>query len=259
MGGHPLFLGADDVQLGVNESARDTAVVMSSMLAGLVARVGPHADIVELARWSRVPVINALSDDFHPMQTVADYLTLAETFAPRSKGPGLGLRGLRVAWIGDANNVLFDLALGAAKLGVHLAVASPAGYGIPEPMRALIRAAAADSPAPGSLTETHVPEEAVRGADVLVTDTWVSMGQEAEAGRRLAAFEGYRITRDLARRGGAKEGWRFMHCLPRHREEVDDDVFYDEERSLVFPEAENRLWAALSVLEGFVVNKGKLE
>jgi ornithine carbamoyltransferase len=161
---------------------------------------------------------------------------------------------LRTCNLGDANNVLFDLAIGAAKLGVNLAVATPKEYRIPEDMRAVIKRAA-DSP--GRLMETTVPED-VKGADILVTDTWVSMGQEEEMAKRLKAFAGYQITNEMAKKGGAKKGWKFMHCLPRHPEEVDDEVFYGS-RSLVFQEAENRLWAANSVIEAFVVNRGKID
>ncbi|KAM3506446.1 hypothetical protein MY11210_007543 [Beauveria gryllotalpidicola] len=258
LGGHPMFLGQDDIQLGVNESLYDTSKVISSMTSCMVARVGPHADVAGLAKDSSVPVINALSDDFHPLQTIADFLTMHETFASSSatSGGSLGLEGLKVAWVGDSNNVLFDLAIGCVKMGVDIAVASPKGYSIPDTMKAVIDAAAQGVASPGKLTETTVPEEAIRDADVLVTDTWISMGQESEKQKRLDAFAGYQITNDLAKRGGAKEGWKFMHCLPRHPEEVADEVFYSP-RSLVFPEAENRLWAAIAALEGFVVNKGK--
>jgi ornithine carbamoyltransferase len=211
----------------------------------MVARVGPHSDVANLAKDSSVPVINALSDDFHPLQIIADFLTIHEAFPSLSGfGAGLGLNGMKVAWIGDSNNVLFDLAIGCVKMGVDIAVASPTGFGIPEAMRQLILSAAKGVQSPGKLIETTVPEDAIKDADVLVTDTWVSMGQEAETQKRLTAFAGYQITNDLAKRGGAKEGWRFMHCLPRHPEEVADEVFYSA-RSLVFPEAENRLWAAV--------------
>ncbi|KAF7549312.1 hypothetical protein G7Z17_g6460 [Cylindrodendrum hubeiense] len=257
LGGHPMFLGKDDIQLGVNESLYDTSVVISSMTSCMVARVGPHSDVTTLAKHSSVPVINALSDDFHPLQTIADFLTLHETFPSSSAiGASLGLNGLKVAWVGDANNVLFDLAIGCIKMGVDIAVAAPKGYEIPAAMKQLILSTAKGVESPGKLTETTVPEEAVKDANVLVTDTWVSMGQETEAQKRLKDFAGFQITNDLAKRGGAKEDWKFMHCLPRHPEEVADEVFYSP-RSLVFPEAENRLWAALSALEGFVVNKGK--
>ena len=124
-------------------------------------------------------------------------------------------------------------------------------------MRDVIEDARSGAPHKSTLTETTIPEEAIKDADVLVTDTWVSMGQESESAKRLKAFEGYQITNELAKRGGAKPGWRFMHCLPRHPEEVADEVFYGD-RSLVFQEGENRLWAMVSALEGFVVNKGKI-
>lgn len=262
MGGHPMFLGKEDIQLGVNETLYDTSVVISSMVSAIVARVGPHSDVANLAKHSSVPVINALSDLYHPLQTIADFLTVHEAFPSSSPSAGptssLGLEGLKIAWIGDANNVLFDLAIGAAKLGVDVAVATPKGYEIPASMRKVIADAAASAPKGGKLIETTVPEEAVKNADILVTDTWVSMGQEEEAVKRMKAFKGFQITSELAKRGGAKQGWQFMHCLPRHPEEVSDEVFYSP-KSLVFKEAENRLWAAISALEAFVVNKGKIQ
>ncbi|CBX91875.1 hypothetical protein LEMA_P045810.1 [Plenodomus lingam JN3] len=289
MGGSPMFLGKDDIQLGVlvplpspaitpvlfcgsillpnpllrltkaqvNESLYDTSLVLSSMTAAIVARVGPHSDVADLAKHSAVPVINALSDLYHPLQTIADFLTITE-INPSSSSTSLGLEGMKIAWIGDANNVLFDLAIGAMKLGVDMSVATPKGYEIPAAMRQVINHAASTSPRAGRLIETTVPEEACKGADILVTDTWVSMGQEEESAKRLKAFSGFQITSDLATRGGAKENWSFMHCLPRHPEEVADEVFYGP-RSVVFREAENRLWAAISAMEAFVVNKGKIQ
>lgn len=250
MGGHPMFLGSGDIQLGVNESLYDTSVVISSMVSAMVARVGAHSEVADLAKHSSVPVINALSADFHPLQTIADFLTIREAFGMEK------VEGLKIAWVGDANNVLFDLAIGCLKSGVDIAVAAPEGYQIPSAMKQLILASKPEG-SPAQLTETAVPEEAIKNADILVTDTWISMGQEEESVRRLKAFAGYQITEELAKRGGAKEGWRFMHCLPRHADEVDDAVFYGG-RSLVFPEAENRLWAAVAALEGFVVKKGNI-
>ncbi|KFY91492.1 hypothetical protein V498_05430 [Pseudogymnoascus sp. VKM F-4517 (FW-2822)] len=263
MGGHPMFLGKDDIQLGVNESVYDTSVVISSMTSCMVVRAGEHSEVADLAKHSSVPVINALTNDYHPLQTIADFLTIHEAFPPTSsvKGslsnPSLGLEGLKIAWIGDSNNVLFDLAIASVKLGVDISVASPKGFTIPPRMKEIILASAEGVSNPGKLTETDVPEEAIKDADILVTDTWVSMGQEEEYKKRLQAFAGYQITNDLAKRGGAKEGWKFMHCLPRHPEEVSDEVFYSP-RSLVFPEAENRLYAAIAAIEAFVVNKGKI-
>ena len=257
LGGSPMFLGKNDIQLGVNESLYDTSIVVSSMTAGIVARVGPHSDVADLAKHSSVPVINALSDLYHPMQIIADFLTIVEAY-PSGSPSSLGLEGLKLAWVGDANNVLFDLAIGAVKLGVDISVATPKGYEIPQAMRDVINHAAQTAPRAGKLIETNVPEEAVKGADILVTDTWVSMGQEEETARRIKAFEGFQISSELAKRGGAKDDWKFMHCLPRHPEEVTDEVFYGP-RSVVFREAENRLWSAISVLEAFIVNKGKIQ
>ncbi|KAL2867918.1 ornithine carbamoyltransferase [Aspergillus lucknowensis] len=259
MGGHPMFLGKDDIQLGVNESLYDTSVVISSMVSCLVARVGAHAEVADLAKHSSVPVINALCDSFHPLQAIADFQTIYETFTPKAHHfSSLGLEGMKIAWVGDANNVLFDMAIAATKMGIDIAVATPKGYEIPAAMLELIKSAGEGVSSPGKVLQTNVPEEAVKDADILVTDTWVSMGQEEEKVKRLREFAGFQITADLARRGGAKQGWKFMHCLPRHPEEVSDEVFYSH-RSLVFPEAENRLWAAISALEGFVVNKGTIE
>ncbi|KAI1101898.1 ornithine carbamoyltransferase precursor-like protein [Jackrogersella minutella] len=257
MGGHPMFLGKNDIQLGVNESLLDTSKVISSMTSCMVARVGPHDDVTGLAEYSSVPVINALSNDFHPLQIIADFLTIHELVPKSSASPRIVPEGLKIAWVGDANNVLFDFATACVKLGVEISVATPRGYGIPENMVNLITNQAKYTQTPGVLTQTFVPEEAVKNADILVTDTWISMGQEEETQKRLKDFAGFQITNDLAKRGGAKPDWKFMHCLPRHSEEVEDGVFYSP-RSLVFPEAENRLWAAVAALEGFVVNKGEI-
>jgi ornithine carbamoyltransferase len=260
LGGHPMFLGSNDIQLGVNESREDTARVISSMTSCIVARVGDHSEVADLAKFSSVPVINALCNDFHPLQAIADFATIQQAFPDRFTkiaGGELSNYGgdVKIAWIGDANNVLFDMATAAVKLGINISVATPKGYSIPPRMLNLIRSASKGVEKPGILTETNVPEEAIKDADVLVTDTWISMGQEEESARRLKAFKGFQITNELAKRGGAKEGWKFMHCLPRHRDEVADEVFKGP-RSLVYPEAENRLYAAISALEAFVVNKG---
>ena len=243
-----MFLGKDDIQLGVNESLYDTSVVISSMVAGIVARVGPHADIANLAKDSSVPVINALCDTYHPMQIIADFAALTQAFST----PAEKLKGLKIAWVGDANNVLFDMCIGARKLGIEMAVATPGGYEIPQKIKDEVDAAGS-----GKIFETDSPEEAVKGANVIVTDTWISMGQESEKQKRMQAFAGYQVTEDMAKRGGAAEDWKFMHCLPRHPEEVSDEVFYGP-RSLVFPEAQNRLWSAIATLEAFVVNQGEV-
>lgn len=258
MGGHPMFLGSGDIQLGVNESLYDTSVVISSMVSCIVARVAGHSDVADLAKHSSVPVINALSDLYHPLQTIADFLTVHEAFpsTQTSSKNSLGLEGMKIAWVGDANNVLYDLAIGAQKLGVEISVATPKGYEIPQFMREIITSSA-PAGSKSTLTETTIPEEAVKNADIIVTDTWVSMGQEEEKAKRLRDFAGFQVTKELAQRGGARENWAFMHCLPRKPEEVSDEVFYSP-KSLVFQEAENRLWAVLSAFESFVVNKGKI-
>ena len=244
-----MFLGSQDIQLGVNESLYDSSVVISSMVSGIVARVGPHKDIADLAKDSSVPVINALCDTYHPMQIIADMATLSQAWRVKAEG----LKGLKIAWVGDANNVLYDMCIGARKLGIDMSVATPKGYEVPAKMKKEI-----DLAGEGKLEETNEPLEAVKNADFIVTDTWISMGQEEEKVKRLKAFEGYQVTEDMAKKGGANEGWKFMHCLPRHPEEVSDEVFYGK-RSLVFPEAENRLWSAISTLEGFIVNKGDIK
>lgn len=244
-----MFLGKDDIQLGVNESLYDTSKIISSMTAGIVARVGPHKDIADLAKDSDVPVINALCDSYHPMQIIADFATLTQVFARKAED----LAGLKVAWVGDANNVLFDMLIGAGKLGMSMSVATPTGYEVPQEMKEIIKKAGGVK-----FEETTQPEEAVKGADVIVTDTWVSMGQEKEKQERLKAFDGYQVTEELGRRGGANQDWKFMHCLPRHPEEVSDEVFYGP-RSVVFQEGENRLYSAIATLEAFIVNKGEVK
>lgn len=192
-----------------NESLYDTSVVISSMVSAIVARVGPHSDIAGLAKNSTVPVINGLSEDAHPLQTIADFLTIHEAFKDSrvremTDTPGLGLEGLKIAWVGDSNNVLYDLACAAVKVGVHMAVATPERYEVPRNMVQMIDEARVDAKSNSIFEQTHVPEEAVKNADVLVTDTWVSMGQEQEKAKRLRDFDGYQITDELAKRGGAK-------------------------------------------------------
>jgi len=248
MGGHPMFLGKEDIQLGVNESLYDTAKVISSMTSCIVARVGPHSDITELSKASSVPVINALSDACHPLQAVTDILTISEVF-PR-------LEGLRLAWVGDANNVLYDLMIACAKVGINVSIATPREYIVDANMLETARICSQES---GSTIETfHEPEAAIKQANVIVTDTWTSMGQESEKALRLKQFDGFQVSTDLIKRGGAEKDWKFMHCLPRKPEEVTDEVFYSP-KSLVFAEAENRLYAALAALESFVVKKGSFK
>ncbi|KAI5784565.1 Aspartate/ornithine carbamoyltransferase [Geopyxis carbonaria] len=248
MGGNPMFLGKGDIQLGVNESLHDTARVISSMVSCVVARVGPHADIVEISQSSSVPVINALCDAYHPLQAVADMVTVTENYPTT--------QGLKLAWVGDANNVLYDLITACVKLGINVSIATPTAYPVPSEVLRKARVLASTSGA--TVEALHEPEIAVKNANIIVTDTWVSMGQESEKAHRMAQFKGFQVSTDLAKRGGAHKDWKFMHCLPRKPEEVTDEVFYSE-RSLVFSEAENRLYAAIAALDAFVVKKGIFE
>ena len=216
LGGHALFLGANDIQLGTNESMRDTAEVLSRFNSIILARVFGHSDIEELAKWSSVPVINALSDKYHPLQILADYQTLQEHFGTKS------LDGINIAWVGDGNNIVHSFMASCPQLGINLRVATPKGYECDEDV---VQMAKVNSEANSTeMLFTTDPAEAVHGADVIVTDTWVSMGQEDEKATRIKEFEGYQVTMDMANSGGANPDWVFLHCLPRKPEEVDDEV-----------------------------------
>lgn len=236
LGGHALFLGPSDIQLGVNESMRDTACVLSRFNDLILARVYAHNDITELAKYSEVPIINALSDLHHPLQTLADLMALQQHF-------GKDLSGKTVAWVGDGNNVLHDLMLGSLKMGMNVQIATPTGYEPDADIMAKSEVLAKENGV--SLTTTTVADEAVDGADVVVTDTWVSMGQEDEYEKRVKEFDGYQVNTELM--GKANDGAVFLHCLPRHVEEVTDEVIYSD-ASLVFPEAENRMWTVMAVM-----------
>lgn len=236
LGGHALFLGPSDIQLGVNESMRDTACVLSRFNDLILARVYAHNDITELAKYAEVPIINALSDLHHPLQTLADLMALQQHF-------GKDLSGKTVAWVGDGNNVLHDLMLGSLKMGMNVQIATPTGYEPNADIMAMSKVLAEENGV--SLTTTTVADEAVNGADVVVTDTWVSMGQEDEYAKRVKEFEGYQVNTELMNK--ANEGAVFLHCLPRHVEEVTDEVIYSD-ASLVFPEAENRMWTVMAVM-----------
>jgi ornithine carbamoyltransferase len=237
LGGQALFLGPSDIQLGVNESMRDTANVLARFNDVILARVFAHNDVVELAKYSDRPIINALSDLHHPLQTLADIMTLQEHFGRDN------LAGKTVAWVGDGTNVLHDLALGSAILGMNVNVATPKGYEMDAGVLTKTEKLAAEYG--GKVMTTTVAAEAVQGSHVVVTDTWVSMGQEDEYAKRVAEFAGYQV--DSALMSKADPSAVFLHCLPRHAEEVDDEVFYSE-KSLVFPEAENRMWTVMAVI-----------
>ncbi|KAI0631608.1 mitochondrial ornithine carbamoyltransferase [Trametes polyzona] len=264
LGGQALFLGKDDIQLGVNESVRDSARVIGGMCQGIFARVGDHSEIEELAKYSPVPVLNALSSLWHPTQVLADLLTLQEyshLFDPSVPAPlplseadwysqkyskPADLRPLTVAYVGDSANVLHDMLVTYPRLGHKLRVASPDNekYRAPKAVWDRVVELGCDK----GIHWTADPREAVHGADLVVTDTWISMGQEAEKEQRLKDFQGYQVTEQLCREGGANPGWKFMHCLPRKQDEVDDEVFYGP-RSLVFQESDNRQWTIMALFD----------
>jgi len=193
--------------------------------------------VEELARDASIPVINALSDLHHPLQALADFMILQEAFQRQD------LAGMEIAFVGDGNNVSHSMMIMAANLGCHFRMASPKGYGIKPEIRAAV-AEIADRTG-SRILYTEDPQEACAGAEVISTDTWVSMGDEADAAARIEAFQGYQVTEKMA--SGAKPGWKFLHCLPRKKYEVDDEVFYNPKRSLVWDEAENRMWTVMSV------------
>ncbi|KAI7834447.1 ornithine carbamoyltransferase [Kickxella alabastrina] len=255
LGGHAMFLGKEDIQLGVNESLRDSAEVISSMVSGIFARVGAHSEITALAEHSSVPVINALCDENHPTQILADLLTIWEIYGarrPRAQSMLEVFRGLRVAWVGDANNVVYEMLAAMPKCGLDMSVCTPAKYPVPEAVR---MQADADAKAANVQVEFFTdPKLAVKDADIIVTDTWVSMGQEAEKAQRMSDFAGYQVSMEMAESGGAKRDWTFMHCLPRKPEEVTDEVFYSD-RSVVFQEAENRKWTILAAFAALLARR----
>ncbi len=237
LGGTGIFLGMESMQLSRGESVPDTARVLSRFVDGIVARVRQHATILELARYASIPVINGLSDLLHPCQALADFLTLRER-----RGT---LAGRKLAYVGDGNNVCHELMLAAAKLGVAMSVATPDGYA---PMPEYVdqaQAIAAETGAP-RCEVVRDARAAVKGADVVYTDVWISMGQEAEAEDRRRIFRDYAVTEALMAQAGPEA--LFMHCLPAHRgEEVAAEVI-DGPRSVVFDEAENRLHTQKALL-----------
>ncbi|KAJ2559311.1 ornithine carbamoyltransferase [Coemansia sp. RSA 1933] len=255
LGGHAMFLGKDDIQLGVNESLRDSAQVISSMVDGIFARVGAHKEITEIAKYSTVPVVNALCDENHPTQILADLLTIWEVFGkrkPEAQSISEVFQGLRVAWVGDANNIVYEMLAAMPKCGISMSVCTPEKYPVPEPVQ---QQAQRDAQSTGaSVGYFHDPLKAVTDADIIVTDTWVSMGQEQEKAQRLSDFKGYQVTSEMAAAGKAKDDWVFMHCLPRKPEEVSDEVFYSD-RSVVFQEAENRKWTIMAAFNALFSNR----
>jgi ornithine carbamoyltransferase len=237
LGGHALFLSSRDIQIGRGEPISDTAKVLSRYVDGIMARTFAHKTVTDLAEFASVPVINGLTDLSHPCQAMTDYCTAWEKF-------GGELKDRKIAWVGDGNNMAHSLMFGAPKVGMHIAVATPAGYA-PDP--AIVAAASADARAAGTkmLITTSI-EEAVRGADVVETDVWASMGQEAEAAKRQKDFAGWMVDERVM--SMANREAIFMHCLPAHRgEEVSAGVI-DSPRSVIYDEAENRLHVQKAIM-----------
>jgi ornithine carbamoyltransferase len=237
LGGHALFLSARDIQLGRGEPIFDTAKVLSRYVDGIMARTFAHKTVTDLAEYATVPVINGLTDLSHPCQSMTDYFTAWEHF-------GGQLKGRKLAYIGDGNNMAHSLMFGAPKVGMHIAVATPAAYA-PDP--SVVARAKADADAAGTkMIITTSIEEAVSGADIVETDVWASMGQEAEAEKRHKDFAGWIVDKRVM--SLARPEAIFMHCLPAHRgEEVAAEVI-DSPQSVIYDEAENRLHVQKAIM-----------
>ncbi|HOX09884.1 MAG TPA: ornithine carbamoyltransferase [Candidatus Omnitrophota bacterium] len=236
LGGTGIYLAPGEIRLGEREEIKDVARTLSRYLDGIVARTFRHGDILELARYSSIPVINGLSDFSHPCQALTDLFTVSE-----KKGR---LKGLKLAYIGDGNNVCNSLLYICAKMGVNMAVAAPKGYG---PDKKVAEAAAKTAAASGSRIElTSDPSKAVAGADVIYTDVWTSMGQEKEKAKRMKAFKGFQVNAKLCSK--ADRGHIIMHCLPAHRGEEITEECMEGPHSVVFDQAENRLHVEKALL-----------
>ena len=232
LGGHALFLNAKDLQIGRGEEIRDTARVASRYVSAVMIRANRHSTIEELAENASIPVINGLSDREHPCQLLADILTIKEHFGE--------MHDLRVGWVGDGNNVCNSLVLSSSLTGMDVTVASPKGYEVSPELVQWVKTLS------GKVRTVKNPEEAVKDADIIFTDTWVSMGDEAERAKRLSAFQGFTVDNRLLAR--ALPDVRVLHCLPAHRgEEITGEVI-DGPQSLVWDEAENRLHAQKALL-----------
>ena len=236
LGGHALFLSSRDIQVGRGETIKDTAQVLGRMVDGIMIRTFDHDEVIQLARWSGIPVINGLTDLLHPTQIIGDLMTIKE-----NKG---SLQGLKLAYIGDGNNVAHSLLFGGAKTGMDVVIAAPKGFG---PDEEIFKMARQDAEATGAkLWVTEDPEEAVQGADILYTDVWASMGQEEEAAEKEQKFLRYQINQALLNK--AKADAIVLHCLPAKRgKEITDEVI-DGSHSRVFDEAENRLHAHKAIM-----------
>lgn len=236
LGGQAIVLNGNEIHLGKSESVGDTAKVLSRFVDGIMIRTFAQSDVEHLAEAGSIPIINGLTDDYHPCQALADILTAYEHLGT--------LEGLKLAFVGDGNNVSSSLAIICSKLGIDFSIASPQGYQLSPKIAAMVGRNIALSGSKFVMTTS--PAEAVDQADIIYTDIWASMGQEAETALRMKAFQGYQVDRALL--DMAKPTAIFMHCLPAHRgDEVTDEVM-DCAQSVVFDEAENRLHAQKAVL-----------
>jgi len=230
LGGNCIYLGPDEISLGVRETVEDASKTLSRYLDAIVARTYKHSDMLDLAKYSKIPVINGLSDLLHPCQALADLYSVKEKFGK--------LKGINLAYIGDGNNVCHSLMYVCAKVGVNLKIATPKGYG---PNKKIIR----ESKIPMKNVSNN-PNEAVKDADVVYTDVWASMGKESEAAKRKKLFKNFQVNSRLVSK--AKKNFIFMHCLPAHRSQEVTDQIMDSKYSIVFDQAENRLHVQKAIL-----------
>lgn len=236
LGGHAMYLSTRDIQMGRGETIADTARVLSGYLDAIMIRTFHQSTVEELADNSSIPVINGLTDDFHPCQVLADLMTIKEQLG--------SFEGKKMAYIGDGNNMANSLMIGAAKVGMDIAIAAPSAYAPKPEMVALANDIAKETGA--TITITDQPVEAVTNSDVIYTDVWASMGQEQEALERMEHFKGFQVNEELVQH--AKADYLFMHCLPAHREEEVTTGILEGPHSVIFQESENRLHAQKALL-----------
>lgn len=236
LGGQGLFLSSNDLQIGRGEPVCDTARVLSRYLDGIMIRTFSHQEVEELAQYASVPVINGLTDLLHPCQVLADLMTIRQY-----KGQ---LAGLKLAYIGDGNNMAHSLMFGGAKMGMHVTIASPSGY---EPLSEIVvKAKDVAKETGGSIQVVNDPREAAKHADVVYTDVWASMGQEQEQELRAKAFAGFQVNRQLMELTNSEA--MVLHCLPAHREEEITSEIFERYQQMIFDEAENRLHAQKAIM-----------
>lgn len=236
LGGHAIYLGPDELKLGVRETVPDVAKVLSRYVDGIVARTYNHKDIIDLSSGSTKPVINGLSDLLHPCQGLSDLFTIKEKFG--------SLNSIKFAFIGDGNNVVHSLMYGASIVGLNMTIITPKGY---EPDAKIVKEVKAFAKKSGAeIKFSDNPVDGVKDADVIYTDVWISMGHEKEKAKRLKAFKGFQVNKDLVAK--AKKGCKIMHCMPAHRDEEITSEILDGPNSIILDQAENRLYVQKAIL-----------